>query len=640
MLRCRIAGSRASGAGDRLCTDNPVHTVDFCSVSHAEALVVETIEIVKPLARRGLIGLVLLAVLATGSLLATTRLIGEQEGAASVVNIAGRQRMLSQRIALFATRLTLNSSEQERLAARREMLTSADEFDRGHRYLSTSAASPELKRIYFDGSRSVAPLVEEYLVATRELASLQLQQPVSPDAPSLLLINAIGPTELLSSLDRAVARYEFESENAVQRAILLESVIWVVNMLVLLVVTAWIFAPMVGRLRSSIRRAAAEGIARAESEERFVLAVQGASVGIRDHYDMEKDEEYWSPQFFRLIGCEPGEMPARRASFFKLIHPEDYQRVREAKENHLRKHIPLRVECRIKHKTKGYRWYLLTGQATWSANGEPRRIITSIMDIDDRKSAEDLKSEFISNVSHELRTPLTSILGALRLMKSPAIGKLPEKVDHLTTVALDNGSRLARLINDLLDVEKMEAGKVAFDFQEENLRDLLLAVREQNAFFVQEYNATIEIKPVDPTIRVRVDKVRFAQVMSNLISNAAKHSPEGGKIAISANRHARTVRICVADEGPGIPAAFCHSVFERFSQADANGRQSRRGTGLGLSIAKAIVEAHGGSIGFDTEEGVGTTFFVDFPLAWSSREKKPAGSEAAEAGERPLKRSA
>lgn len=604
-------------------------------------LVNETFEIVKPLARRGLIGLVLLAVLATGSLLATTRLIGEQEGAAAVVNLAGRQRMLSQRIALFASRLTLNSSAEERAAARREMIASAESLDRVHRYLSANAESPELQRIYFEGPRAVQSLVKDYLDAVKELSSLPLQQPVRGDDPSLLLINSIGPTEVLASLDRAVARYEFESEAAVQRAILLESAIWVVNMLTLLAVTAWIFTPMVGRLRSSLRKMKAESRARAESEERFVLAVQGASVGIRDHYDMEKDEEYWSPQFFRLIGCEPGEMPARRGSFYKLIHPEDLPRVRQAKENHLRKHMPLRVECRIKHKTKGYRWYLLTGQATWSASGEPRRVITSIMDIDDRKSAEDLQAEFISNVSHELRTPLTSILGALRLMRSPAIGKLPDKADHLTSVALENGDRLARLINDLLDVEKMEAGKVAFEFQEENLRDLLSHVCEQNALFAQEHAATLDIKPVDPALYVRVDKVRFAQVMSNLISNAAKYSPDGGTISIAAKRHERTVRISVADKGPGIPATFRHAVFDRFSQADSNGRQSRKGTGLGLSIAKAIVEAHGGSIGFETKEGVGTTFFVDFPLARAGRVTKPQDpSEAADAGERPMKRSA
>jgi PAS domain S-box-containing protein len=604
-------------------------------------LVIETFEIVKPLARRGLIGLVLLAVLATGSLLATTRLIGEQEGAAAVVNLAGRQRMLSQRIALFASRLALNSSEEERFAARREMIASAEELRRAHRFLSGNADSPELQRIYLNGSRAVEPLVNDYLKAVRDLSSLPLQQPVRADDPSLLLINSIGPTEVLAGLDRAVTRYEFESEEAVQRAILLESAIWVVNMLTLLAVTAWIFTPMVGRLRSSLRKMKAESRARAESEERFVLAVQGASVGIRDHYDMDKDEEYWSPQFFRLIGCEPGEMPARRGSFFKLIHPEDLPRVRQAKQNHLRKHMPLRVECRIKHKTKGYRWYLLTGQATWSASGEPRRVITSIMDIDDRKSAEDRQAEFISNVSHELRTPLTSILGALRIMRSPAIGKLPDKADHLTAVALENGDRLARLINDLLDVEKMEAGKVAFEFQEENLRDLLSDVSEQNALFVHEHAATLDIKPVDPTLYVRVDKVRFAQVMSNLISNAAKYSPDGATISIAAKRDERTVRISVADKGPGIPATFRHAVFDRFSQADANGRQSRKGTGLGLSIAKAIVEAHGGSIGFETKEGVGTTFFVDFPLARAGRVTKPHDpSEAAGAGERPLKRSA
>jgi len=369
----------------------------------------------------------------------------------------------------------------------------------------------------------------------------------------------------------------------------------------------------VGRLKENMEETAAVNSALAESEERFVLGAQGASVGIRDHFDTRRDEEYWSPQLYHLLGYVVGELAPRASSFNKLVHPSDRQRFHDAVARHLEEHTPLEFECRLQHKTHGYRWFVVTGQAKWNAEGVPQRLITTIKDIDDRVQAERMRTEFVSTVSHELRTPLTSIMGALGLMRSRAVGPVSDKAQHLVTIAYDNCDRLVRLINDLLDVEKIEAGKVAFDFKEESLAHLLDQAKEENALFAERHGATIVVAPIAHDVTLEVDESRFAQVMANLLSNAAKYSPPGGEITIAAQLLDGAVRISVSDQGPGIPAEFRHRIFERFAQADAATGRSKGGTGLGLNIAKAVVEAHQGTIGFDTTDGQGTTFYFELP---------------------------
>ncbi len=248
---------------------------------------------------------------------------------------------------------------------------------------------------------------------------------------------------------------------------------------------------------------------------------------------------------------------------------------------------------------------------------------------------EQLRSQFVSTASHELRTPLTSIMGALGLLRSSVVGPLSQKAEQLVTVAYDNCDRLVHLINDLLDVEKMVAGKVAFDFKAESLAHLLTQAKELNAFFADQHGATIVVDPIEPDVTLDVDEVRFAQVMANLLSNAAKYSPPGGRITISARRLDGAVRISVSDQGPGVPQDFRPHIFERFAQASGAEGARKGGTGLGLSIAKAIVEAHKGTIGFDTKDGEGATFYFELPIAKSGAEKVRAGAESDRCGRYP-----
>ena len=235
-----------------------------------------------------------------------------------------------------------------------------------------------------------------------------------------------------------------------------------------------------------------------------------------------------------------------------------------------------------------------------------------------------MKSEFVSTVSHELRTPLTSIMGSLGLIRAGVLGALPEKSEKMINVAYDNGARLALLINDILDFEKIEAGRLRFNKQSENLKALVEQAAQQDAAYALRHGVTLIFDDVPSDIVVETDPHRFGQVMDNLISNATKFSQKGGQVRIAAKLTGNTVRISVADQGPGIPAAFRESIFKKFAQADSSDARQKGGTGLGLSIAKAIVEQLGGEIGYETKTGAGTTFYFDLPARRSATNEESA----------------
>ncbi len=235
-------------------------------------------------------------------------------------------------------------------------------------------------------------------------------------------------------------------------------------------------------------------------------------------------------------------------------------------------------------------------------------------DITERKRMELMKREFISTVSHELRTPLTSIRGALGLVAGGATGVLPDKAKELVNIANSNCDRLVRLINDILDMEKIESGKMVFDMQLHDLPGILTEAVTTNQAYANQHQATIVLDGQLPPLRVIADRDRLIQVLTNLLSNAAKFTPSGGTVHMALEQRKHFARITVRDEGPGIAPEFQVRLFQKFSQADSSDTRKKGGTGLGLSITKAIVEHQGGLISYQTREGKGTSFFVDLPL--------------------------
>lgn len=262
---------------------------------------------------------------------------------------------------------------------------------------------------------------------------------------------------------------------------------------------------------------------------------------------------------------------------------------------------------------------------------ERRRFIGLMRDITERKRAEQLKSEFISTVNHELRTPLTSIRGSLGLIEGGVAGELPAQAKALVSIAAKNCERLVRLINEILDMEKIESGKMDFALQPQALMPLIDHVVEANQGFATRHGTRYEITARADGSWARVDGDRLAQVLTNLLSNAAKYSPPGEPVAVEASCQGGEIRIAVRDRGAGIPVEFQRRIFEKFSQADGSTTRDKGGSGLGLSIAKAMIERMGGRIGFDSRSGAGSCFWFCLPALAAP----PADAAPANRPERP-----
>lgn len=231
--------------------------------------------------------------------------------------------------------------------------------------------------------------------------------------------------------------------------------------------------------------------------------------------------------------------------------------------------------------------------------------------IDEHEKMEQMKDEFISIVSHELRTPLTSIHGSLGLLAAGLANELSPKGAQLLEVARRNSQRLVRLVGDILDLQKIEAGTMPFDVRPLELDPFLGQAIEANQAYGAQFEVILSLDDVERGLWVRADPDRLMQVITNLLSNAARFSPPGRPVRVSARSHGDFVRITVTDSGPGIPEEFRSRVFERFAQARPITAREKGGSGLGLSISKAIMEHMAGGIRFETEVGVGTSFHVD-----------------------------
>ena len=265
---------------------------------------------------------------------------------------------------------------------------------------------------------------------------------------------------------------------------------------------------------------------------------------------------------------------------------------------------------------------MLSISALRDEHGVPTHAVGIFEDVTRRREAERIQDELVSVVGHELRTPLTSIRGSLGLLDAGIAGELPPEAHEMVGVAIANTDRLTRLVNDMLDTERIRAGRL----------DLAVATVPADELVAQSVQAVegaasdagvtlaTDVEPVE----VRADADRAVQALVNLIGNAVKFAPRGGStVAIEVRHDGGEARFSVRDEGRGIPADQLMRIFERFNQVDTSDTREKGGTGLGLAIARSIVERHGGRIWAESPAGGGAAFHFTLPLAPVRADARP-----------------
>ncbi len=289
----------------------------------------------------------------------------------------------------------------------------------------------------------------------------------------------------------------------------------------------------------------------------------------------------------------------------------------------------LMVNHLLAHPGREWQFIRKDGSTVWvtiaitllkQGNGRQQGFVTIFHDLTELKQMERIKADFVSVVSHELRAPLTAIRGALSLHQAAIGGALALSQLRLLQIATDNCDKLVRVVADILDIDKLARDQMALDRTIESPLQLVEAAIAQTQPFADQYAVSFSLNPSNEELWVSVDAERFVQIMVNLLSNAAKFSLPRGEVMVSLRAEFGRAMIRVVDYGVGIPEASRPFIFDRFSQASAGNVRKAGGTGLGLAITKMLVEAHNGTIDFQSEEGFGTTFTVSLPLI--------AGSEA------------
>ena len=360
-----------------------------------------------------------------------------------------------------------------------------------------------------------------------------------------------------------------------------------------------------------IERRSAEA-ALATAREHLDMAVTASGIGFWD-FAIGTGQTHYSVHVSEMLGYDAASMPVSQAGFAGIVHPDERAALRAAHADGIAHGKPYAMELRLRMADGGWHWFRGRAQAFYDPQGRAVRVAGSLADIEERKRIDRAKDEFVATVSHELRTPLTSIRGALGLLDGGVAGELPVDAKELVRVALSGSERLSRLVNDVLNLAKIEAGATALTATAVKLDTLVAEAVSANQTYCSGFGVTLRAGGGTRGARLYADPDRLMQVLTNLISNAAKFSPAGSEVSVTTARAGARLRVNVIDHGSGIPASFHDRIFQKFAQVDGSDARAQQGSGLGLSICQALMTEMGGVIDFAGTPGGGTTFFIEFP---------------------------
>ena len=397
-----------------------------------------------------------------------------------------------------------------------------------------------------------------------------------------------------------------------------------------------------------------------ESEERLRLALEAAHMGTFD-WDIPNNRITWSHWHEELWGYMPGEFGGTYEAFSERVHPDDVPTIDTKIAHCIAERKPYQGEFRVVWPDGSVHWISGRGEFTFGADNEPQRMRGAVVEITERKQAEAglldakenlehkviertaeleaiqrelhakneelikqnrrveeanrLKSEFLANMSHELRTPLNAIIGFSELMHDGKVGPIASNHKEYLGDVLTSAQHLLHLINDVLDLAKVEAGKMEFHYAPMDLRKVIGEVCEILRTMTSRTRIQVAIDVDKDLSEVWGDASKLKQVLYNYLSNALKFSPEGGQVRVRARREGRDAyRIEVADQGIGIKTEDIPRLFQEFQQLDLSASKKYQGTGLGLALTKRIIEAQGGCVGVESIRGHGSIFYAVLPL--------------------------
>jgi PAS domain S-box-containing protein len=382
------------------------------------------------------------------------------------------------------------------------------------------------------------------------------------------------------------------------------------------------------------QRQAADALRSAEARLQQVLAFSTTVIFVADVAGETITPTWMSENFTRLTGHEVAQA-LQPGWWVEQFHPDERARLLAESPALLQQDRSSR-ELRFRYRNGHYGWIRVEQQVLRDATGAPVQIVGALFDItDDVRSEEELhqaraaaeaasaaKSEFLAKMSHELRTPLNSIIGFSDMLADESFGPLNEKQRRYVTNVLTSGRQLLQLINDILDLSKVEAGRMDLTPAEFDVADVLAETRTLMGALADQKHLQVEIDVEEGLASVLLDQAKLKQIMYNLLSNAIKFTPERGRIRITARRPpdaAAGIEIAVADTGIGIKPEDQQRIFRDFEQIESASVRQQQGTGLGLALTKKLVELHGGRIWVESEFGRGSTFRFVLPLRVRTR---------------------